>query len=94
MRYLIGSQTLTAGGVVTVSGTEVSLAAGESDVVVGSSTEALAPWITAGFGAGPNGTAGLTFEGGAGGRLGWGWGCWDVGLVWIVGVGVGMAGCL
>lgn len=77
---MVGSQTLTAGGAVTVGGTRVSLAAGESDVVVGSSTEALAPYITAGFGAGANGTTPLAFRGGAEGR---GWGPW-CGCRWAV----------
>ncbi len=73
---------------ITVSGTRVSLAAGESDVVVGSSTEALAPYITAGFGAGTNGNGSgvQVFAGGAGGRgvLGWK----GFGLVGVVGLGV------
>lgn len=88
MQYIVGSQTLAAGGVVTVSGTKVSLAAGGSDVVVGSSTEALAPYITAGFGSGTNGMTLQTFRGGAEGKSGWGWGRRDV---WLVGVGVGVA---
>lgn len=66
---------------MTVSGTEVSLAAGGSDVVVGSSTEALAPYITAGFGSGVNGTTAQGFTGGAGGKSAWGWGWRGVGLV-------------
>ena len=40
--FVIGSQTLTAGGVLTVSGTVVSLAPEGSAVVIGSSTEVLA----------------------------------------------------
>ncbi len=74
---------------MTVSRTEVSLAAGESDVVVGTSTEALAPYISAGFGTGPKGTTTpLGFTGGAGGRsaLGLGWGWREIGLVGLVGV--------
>ena len=79
---------------MTVSGTRVSLAAGESDVVVGSSTEALAPYITAGFGKGVNGTDGNTlqaFTGAADGMRGWGsngrrW--WKWGHVWPLGLGV------
>lgn len=84
-QYVVGSQTLTAGGAVTVGGTRVSLAAGGSDVVVGSSSEALAPYITAGFGAGVNGTTPLAFRGGAEGRGGgrWGWGPW-CGCGWAV----------
>ena len=56
---MVGSQTLTPGGVITVSGTRVSLAANDSAAVVGTSTEGLAPLITAGLGPGPvqsNGT--------------------------------------
>ncbi|KAF6229691.1 hypothetical protein HO173_011337 [Letharia columbiana] len=82
-QYVVGSQTLTAGGAVTVGGTRVSLAAGGSDVVVGSSTEALAPYITAGFGAGANGTTPSAFTGGAEGRGGRGWGPW-CGCGWAV----------
>lgn len=74
---------------MTVSGTEVSLAAGGSDVVVGSSTEALGPYITAGFGSGANGTTGGTFAAGAGGGRGSGWReVWRVG---VVGVGIVVA---
>lgn len=72
---------------MTVSGTQVSLAAGESDVVVGSSTEALAPYITAGFGTGPNGTTAQAFAGGAEERSGLGWREVGMGLM-----GVGMLG--
>lgn len=77
---------------MTVSGTEVSLAAGESDVVVGGSTEALGPFITAGFGHGGNGVGVQVFTGGAGRRWDWGWGRrWrDVGLVWMAGWGAGV----
>lgn len=87
-QYEIASQTLTAGGVVTVNGTRISLAAGESDVVVGSSTEALlAPYITAGFGSGPNGTGLQIFTGDADKRAGRGWGRREMWLVWTVGLG-------
>ena len=79
---------------MTVSGTRVSLAAGESDIIVGSSTEALAPYITAGFGKGVNGTDGNTlqaFTGGAYGIRSWGSNGgrrWKWGQVWLVGLGV------
>lgn len=75
---------------MTVSGTEISLAAGESDVVVGSSTEALAPYITAGFGTGVNGTPSQIFAGSAEGGIRWRWSWREVGLVWMVGMGVVM----
>lgn len=59
---------------MTVSGTAVSLARGGGDVVVEGSTEALGPYITAGFGNGSgSGTVGVIFEGGAAAaRCGWG----------------------
>ncbi|KAL8690363.1 MAG: hypothetical protein Q9218_004173 [Villophora microphyllina] len=41
--YVIDGQTLTPGYAITVSGTVISLAPGASDVVVGGSTEMLAP---------------------------------------------------
>ncbi len=84
-QYVIGSQTLTPGGTVVVSGTEISLAAGESDVVVESSTEALAPYITAGFGTGANGSVSVVFQtGDTRGGWRWGWrGVVSVGIVWI-----------
>lgn len=74
---------------MTVSGTEASLAPGESDVVVGSSTEALAPYITAGFGSGVNGTTPQIFAGGAEGTRGWRWGWREAWFVWMVGVVMG-----
>ncbi|CAD6578901.1 MAG: hypothetical protein ASARMPREDX12_009012 [Alectoria sarmentosa] len=68
-QYIVGSQTLTPGGEivvgattapggsVAVGGTTVSLAASASQVVVGTSTEGLAPYIVGGLGTGPsNGT--------------------------------------
>ena len=71
---------------MTVGGAEVSLAAGGSDVVIGSSTEAVEQHITAGFGSGANGTAGQIFTGDADVRwsCGWGW-SWGWVLVWMVG---------
>ena len=58
---MVGGLTLTPGGVVTVSGTRVSLEAGDTGFVVGTSIEALGPLITAGLGSGPggNGTSGV-----------------------------------
>ena len=75
---------------MTVGGAEVSLAAGGSDAVIGSSTEAVAPHITPGFGSGSgaNGTAGQVFTGDAKvrWRCGWNWGwSWGWLLMWIVG---------
>ena len=72
---------------MTVSGTAISLARGESDIVVGGSTEALGPYITAGFGKGPgNGSVGVAFEG-KGGRGECGWR--GVGVMWMVCMVVG-----
>ena len=64
-QYVIDSQTLTRGGVITVSGTKISLASNASDVVVGTSTEALGPSITAKISSSPNGTEVQTFRGDA-----------------------------
>ena len=64
--FVIAGQTLTPGGVITVSGTRVSYGAAGTDVVVGSSTEpvGLATYIMGGFG--PSSTAVEGFTGGAG----------------------------
>ena len=64
-QYVINNQTLTRGGVVTVSGTKISLAANASDVIVGTSTEALGPSVTAELASGPNGTEIQKFSGNA-----------------------------
>lgn len=62
--FIIAGQTLTPGGVVTVSGTPISFAAVGTDVVVGSSTEGvqLGGYIMSAFGPG----ASTTQEGGGG----------------------------
>lgn len=59
--------TTAPGGSVAVGGTTVSLAASASQVVVGTSTEGLAPYIVGGLGTGPsNGTGAVVpFLGGA-----------------------------
>ena len=62
-QYFVGSQTLTPGGAIDVSGTPVSLAPGGTQVVVGTSSVGLGPYIFGGLGARPsggpgNGTAG------------------------------------
>lgn len=50
-QYIIAGQTLVPGGpVITVSGTRISLAPQASDVIVGTSTEGLGPFILAGVG--------------------------------------------
>jgi len=52
--FMIDGQTLSKGGAITVSGTPISFAAAGTDVVVGSSTEAvqLGSYIMGGFGSG------------------------------------------
>ncbi|KAL2045148.1 hypothetical protein N7G274_002229 [Stereocaulon virgatum] len=92
-QYVIGSQTLTAGGAVTVSGTPVSLAPGETQVVVGSSTEGLAGLITAGFGEGPGGNGNgsvVAFTGGGGAAADGGRGrsAWIAAMVVLVVLGM------
>ena len=61
-QYIIGSQTLEPGSAITIFGTPITLAAGATQAVVGSSTEALAQGSTplasaimAGFGSQANG---------------------------------------
>lgn len=63
--FIIDSQTLTKGGVVTVHGTPVSYAASGTDVVVGTSTEAVGVggYIMNGLGAGPSTSAPEQFTG-------------------------------
>lgn len=82
-KYLLGNQTLTRGGVITVSGTTISLAPNASDVVVGTSTEALRPTLTAGLGSGANGTKVQKFRGDA---LGVRDGLWGSSLMLLVSV--------
>ncbi|MCJ1382305.1 hypothetical protein MMC17_005418 [Xylographa soralifera] len=78
-RFVVGSQTLTNGGVITVAGTMVSLASGGGDVVVGTSTQVLGLGgiIMSPFGGGlqttttravGTGGVGIPFEGRAVGR--------------------------
>ncbi|CAD6587550.1 MAG: hypothetical protein ASARMPREDX12_002934 [Alectoria sarmentosa] len=63
--FIIGSQTLTEVGVITVEGTPISYAAAGTDVVVGTSTEAvgLGGYIMSGLGAGPPTSAPVLFSG-------------------------------
>ncbi|KAK3168751.1 hypothetical protein OEA41_005199 [Lepraria neglecta] len=63
--FIIGGQTLRKGWAITVSGTPVSFAAGGTDVVVGSSTEAVGVggWVMSGFGPGAAQTGVVAFEG-------------------------------
>ncbi len=57
--FVIDGQTLAPGGVITINGTPVSYAAAGTDVVIGTSTEAVgvANLIMSGLGNGPNGPA-------------------------------------
>ena len=55
-QYAIDDQTLTPGGVITVSGSKISLAPHASGLIIGKSTETLGPSITANLSSGPEGT--------------------------------------
>ena len=81
--FLIGGQTLSEGGVVTVAGTPISYASNGGDVVVGSSTEPvkIGGLILSGFGNGAASTTGpVQFAGGAMRGTGKSPGC----LVWVL----------
>ena len=87
--FIIAGQTLTKGGVITVQGTPISYGAAATDVVIGTSAEAvrLGEFIASGFGASPTGPAApATFTGGAGRRAV----VSGMGMV-VVGVGVWVA---
>ena len=64
-QYSIDNQTLTPGGVITVSGSKISLAPNASDLIIGTSTEALGPSVSANLGSGPKGTEVQKFTGNA-----------------------------
>lgn len=90
-QYIIGAQTLTPGGVITVSGTRIFLAQGGTDVVVGTSTEALGGSVVVVGGGGNgngNGTSagGEAFTGGAGDSRRRGRGLWMKGALLAMGV--------
>ena len=57
--FVIDGQTLAPGGVITINSTPVSYAAAGTDVVIGTSTEAvgIGNLIMSGLGSGPNGPA-------------------------------------
>lgn len=73
--FIINGQTLAPGGVITVSGTPISYASGGTDVVIGTSTEAvgIGGLIMSGFsgGGGPAKTDAVEFTGGAVGAEKW-----------------------
>lgn len=89
--FVIGSQTLTEGGVVTVAGTPISFASNGGDVVVGASTEAvnIGGLIMSGFGNGGASVTGpVQFTGGAircKGEL-------PLQFIWALLVGMGLSG--
>ena len=62
-QYSIDHQTLTPGGVIMVSGSKISLAPNASELIIGTSTEALNPSISAHLGSGSNGTEVQQFTG-------------------------------
>ena len=81
---MVDGKTLTPGGVITVSGTPISLAvdASQTDVVVGTSTQMLGGVIMSGFGgpgASPTGGSTVVPFGGGAGRVRMEW--WRVGGV-------------
>ena len=71
--FVIDGQTLTPGGLITVSGTPISYAAARTDVVIGKSTEAvgIGGLIMSGLGGGATSTNIVEFAGSAVGRREW-----------------------
>ena len=70
-QYNIDGQTLTPGNAITISGTTISLAPDGSDAVIGTKTEALGAYTTAGLHPSSSGTTVPDFQGKAlGGRDG------------------------
>ena len=80
-QYSIDNQTLTPGGVITVSGSKISLAPNASDLIIGTSTEALGPSVSAHLGSGPKGTEVQKFTGDA---LGMRDGLWSSSMMLLV----------
>ena len=82
--FVIDDQALTKGGVITMNGTPISYAAAGTDVVVGTSTEAvegLGGYIMSGFGGGGSGPSGIDvqpaqFTGRTGRMVEVSWGSW------------------
>ena len=90
-QYIIGSQTLTPGGVITVSKTRVSLAPGDTAAVVGTSTEGLGGLITAGLGSGPAPSTGKETPASKGGASALdisGLAAWLEGILILLGLGM------
>ena len=65
-QYVFQGQILTPGGVIIASGTPVSLAPSATEIIVGSSTQALGGLIIGGFGDGSSTSAGVGTVGGTG----------------------------
>ena len=80
-QYSIDNQTLTAGGVITVSGSKISLAPNASDLIIGTRTETLGPSVSAYIGSGPNGTEIQRFTGNA---LGTSDGLWSSSMMLLI----------
>lgn len=79
-RYRIDGQTLVPGHAITVSGTMITLAPSETELIVGTSTQALGGIIIGGLGK--NGSSVVPYTGTAGSRNGW---------LWMQGFMVGLA---
>ncbi|MCJ1402626.1 mucin 5B, oligomeric mucus gel-forming [Xylographa trunciseda] len=88
--FLIGSQTLVPGAVVTVSGTPISLGSAATDVVVGTKTEAVGGYIISQFGGGGPTATINPFPGAAAPSRGVDFPC----LVLVLGLAAGLASSL
>ena len=62
--FVIGTQTLTPGGMITVDGVVIALAPGATQILVGSNTQALEPLLTSTSPANPGGVIYSAFGGG------------------------------
>ena len=80
-QYSFDNQTLTPGGVITVSGSKISLVPNASELIIGASTEALGPSVSASLGSGPKGTEVQKFTGNA---LGASDGMWSSSIMLMV----------
>ena len=80
-QYSINNETLTPGGVITVSGSKISLAPNASELIIGTSTEALGPSVSVYRGSGSNGTEVQQFTGHA---LGATDGLWSSSMMFLI----------
>lgn len=71
--FMINGQTLVPGAVITISGTPISYASGGTDIVIGTSTEAvgIGGLIMSGLGGGSARTGAVAFTSGAMGERRW-----------------------